>query len=270
MPSCKTSRMVLPYNCISAVYAHWIYRLDTCIRFIFIYLHLHTYTHVIRVSHQYISCGSAHFFLFPPPGLLNTADLLEKISQLQVGQLKMAAILYGVSLDFLHWPKAETLLFLKKVAEKSSADLNQAVGFCRNLWSFEFSLWKNLSCPEFTSGHVSIKVQTLCRKPSLCTEELDVLVKRGEHIYAWIMTYSVAAFRRKHATHPACPCRRWFSWMKTKTVKFFNWLGFWKPRHRKEKSCQILFFYIFYRLFMIVLIPEQAEIVEHCSTYFPD
>ena len=181
--------------------------------YIYIFASPYVYSHHQSQSRIHF-CGSAHFFLFPPPGLLNTADLLEKISQLQVGQLKMSAILYGVSLDFFSQPKAETLLFLKKVAEKSSADSNQGVGFCRNLWSFEFSLWKNLSCPQFTSGHISIKVQTLCRKPSLCTEELDVLVKRGEHIYAWIMTYSVAAFRRKHATHPACPCRRWFSWMK--------------------------------------------------------
>ena len=38
---------------------------------------------------------------------------------------------------------------LKKVAEKSSAESNQGVGFCRNLWSSEVSLRKNLSCPQF-------------------------------------------------------------------------------------------------------------------------
>ena len=59
-------------------------------------------------------------FLLPPPGLLNTADLLEKISQLQVGQLKMSVILYGVSLDFFSQPKAETFTFEKGSRKKLS------------------------------------------------------------------------------------------------------------------------------------------------------
>ena len=120
--------------------------------------------------------------------------------------------------------------------------------------------------PRITWGHISIQVQALCWKPSLYTE-LDVLVKRGKHVYAWIMTYSVEtvsniasflhgyfAARRKHATHLACHCRRWFSWIlpspstllwKNKPLSFST-DGLWTPRHGKEKSCQIMDFHRFF------------------------
>lgn len=133
-----------------SIYTHWMYKLDTCITFIFIYLHMYMYTHVIRVSHQYIRAD-------PPPGLLNTADLLEKISQLQVGQLSKYWQCFVVSfLGIFFTTKGRNLTFWK---QKKTQQIQTRV-------SGSAKIYEALNFPFGKNGHVQSSHQDISQSRS--------------------------------------------------------------------------------------------------------
>ena len=249
------------------------------IRFIFIYLHLHTYTHIIRVSHEYIFADLHTFFCFHRQVFWIRRICWKRSPICRWVNSKCPRFCMEFPWIFFT-TKGRNPAFFEKGSRKK---LSRFKPGCRvlpefmKLWIFplEKSVMSTVHIgtylnqgPDPLPKTIFVHWGTRCFSKTwwahLCLDN-DILCCRLQAQTRHPPGLSLqAVILMDEKTLPF----KELLW-KTKTVKFFNWWAF-ESQDMEKKSHARYWIFIFYRLFMIVLIPEQAEIVEHCSTYSPD